>query len=591
VVQHVPYDSSVTSTPGELQSLLRHFFRSPGIAAKDIRELLDRDRRRFCADATRIFRGFDGASAGGQFLVGLLLERGLLVRTLCDTTVDAEHVRAVLTAALAASSDADLTLARGLVEAAQMKDGAVSRDGLLRALNLLDQLADPNRITPRLLALLRHPDGHLRSKTVLMVGRCGRNVPWARRQLADADARTRANAVEALWGCEDPEARELLSHAARDANSRVAGNALMGMYLAGEAASIALLIEMAGRHAPRTRASAAWVMGNTGDPRFIPVLNTLGTDDNALVRRVAVAALKRIQEEDTPPGDHAPLWRVAAFSEPSELVPASRRVRLALQYADATEPPPIPPTQFVIAENGRLVTSYTVEQCPVAEKLAIALVFPAKKNLADTSLFAGVMRALNWKRPHDAWVPIPYMPPRHWHLRATLLGEVIEIAPPEEKPADLVSPALLTDPEVIAGAFEDLAPNTVRPSLWDAVRCAAEVLRGAGLESARSHIIVHSPEAAERLPNEPDPCPAIIQADIPIHAITGTEDEILRDICRKTGGTCQVAANETELTELVERAHLNLLARYRIVYQPENPANPCEVRIRAPGGWAKVPVS
>ena len=581
-----PFYDAAAPIPGELHSLLRQFARSPGNAADDIRALFDRDKRAFCADAIRHFRTFDGASPGGQFLVALLLERGLLVKTLCDATIDADHVRRVLTAALASRSDADVTLARAVVEAAQTKDTAISRDSLVRVLNILDGMADPNRVTPRLLMLLRHPDGHLRSKAVLMVGRCGKNVPWARRQLADPDARTRANAVEALWGRDDAEARELLHEAAVDSSSRVAGNALMGLYLAGEATSIGQLLAMAASPAPSARASAGWVMGNTGDRRFVPMLQCLQKDEHSLVRRVAATALKRIPEvEQLIALPQSPFWRAAAWRETAEPGPVRREIRVALQGVDGSEPPPIPHTQFTIADGG-LVAGYQVEECAIPERLAIALVFPMAGDRPEAAAFKGAVRALAWKRPHDLWVLAPYSRAPH-PLRATLLGEVIEIALPLG-PHDPTQPGLLTDADAIAADLEAPHPATVRPGLWNAVCGAAAILRRANLQRTRLYIIACASDVLQKAPGSP--IMTGFASEITLHVIAQTDDELLRQACRQTGGEYRLAAAKSEVPEALERAHLSLLAQYRISYESSNTAEACELSIRTPGGLVKVPI-
>lgn len=52
-------------------------------------------------------------------------------------------------------------------------------------------------------------------------------------RLGESDPRVRANAIESLWGVDSPEARTLLSFATNDANNRVVGNALLGLYHLG----------------------------------------------------------------------------------------------------------------------------------------------------------------------------------------------------------------------------------------------------------------------------------------------------------------------------------------------------------------------
>src|SRR5205085_1468063 len=103
-----------------------------------------------------------------------------------------------------------------------------------RLMEILAAISDGARIFPSLVRLLRHPNPHIRSKAVLMIGRGNRSPKWVRQRLADTDSRIRANAAEALWGVNNDEAREILQSLVHDSNNRVAGNAILGLYRLGD---------------------------------------------------------------------------------------------------------------------------------------------------------------------------------------------------------------------------------------------------------------------------------------------------------------------------------------------------------------------
>ena len=159
-----------------------------------------------------------------------------------------------------------------------------------------------------------------RSKAAVMIGSAGasagRSVEWARNRLSDIDPRTRANAVEALWGNDTAYVRALLRTAARDSNNRVAGNALFALYSIGEMSAIQDLLKLASSEVPRRRASAAWVMGETGDKRFADVLGVLTGDTNATVRKRAFAALELVRNAAAK-ARMGTEWRVIARVLPS----------------------------------------------------------------------------------------------------------------------------------------------------------------------------------------------------------------------------------------------------------------------------------
>src|SRR5581483_2076277 len=131
---------------------------------------------------------------------------------------------------------------------------------------------------PSLVRLLRHPNPHIRSKAVLLIGRGNRSPKWIRQRLVDTDPRVRANAAEALWGVGTEEARDLLHSLVGDSNNRVAGNAVLGLYRLGDCAMITEILELAVHESAMFRATAAWVMGETGDPRFTEALAALLRD-------------------------------------------------------------------------------------------------------------------------------------------------------------------------------------------------------------------------------------------------------------------------------------------------------------------------
>jgi HEAT repeat protein len=89
--------------------------------------------------------------------------------------------------------------------------------------------------------------------------------------------------------------RRLFRLALKDPNHRVAGNALVGLHRLGEDLDVIRhLGKMARRPEPLFRASAAWVMGQTGEERYIGVLRQMVRDPDSLVRLNALRSLRRI---------------------------------------------------------------------------------------------------------------------------------------------------------------------------------------------------------------------------------------------------------------------------------------------------------
>ena len=261
-----------------------------------IRELLDDDRDAFLSNVVRILKS-DTDSRAVQYLLALLVSENLLYDALCDPALNLDQALAVARLAARVDPMVDVGVARRLAEAAVSDSEASGLGDAGRILQILGEISDGTRILPSLMRLLRNANPYLRSKAVLMIGRGNRSVKWVRHRLGEADARVRANAVEALWGVDSAEARELLRFATSDGNNRVAGNALLGLYWLGDCTVISELVKMAGHDASLFRLSAAWAMGETGDPRFSEVLGRMLADSNAGVRKRAFAAVSQVKLE------------------------------------------------------------------------------------------------------------------------------------------------------------------------------------------------------------------------------------------------------------------------------------------------------
>ena len=220
-----------------LNNLVRNFEADAAGSRKQIRDLMDNDRKLFFCHAMEIVKS-SGDSRGGQFVVALLAANGMLLQALSDPTLTRDEALALGRAAKRVDPMVDTSLARGLADS-MMGDGSVVISDPARLMEILCEIADPARVMPSLMRLLRHPNAYLRSKAVKMIGQGSRSVKWVMGRLSESDPRVRANAVESLWGVDTPEARTLLNFAASDSNNRVVGNAVLGLYYIGEAAALA----------------------------------------------------------------------------------------------------------------------------------------------------------------------------------------------------------------------------------------------------------------------------------------------------------------------------------------------------------------
>ena len=163
-----------------------------------------------------------------------------------------------------------------------------------------------------------------------MIGRGNRSVKWVREKLSDADARIRANAVESLWSVDTEESRDLLQSMLRDPDNRVAGNALLGLYLLGDSAVIPEMWRRSADASPMFRATCAWVMGETGDPRFSEVVAGMLKDPVKAVRKRAFSAMGKLKAASALTGPGACRFPCRTVSWSMEAARTGRRLALAI---------------------------------------------------------------------------------------------------------------------------------------------------------------------------------------------------------------------------------------------------------------------
>jgi hypothetical protein len=138
----------------------------------------------------------------------------------------------------------------------------------LRVLDILDEISPGGRLVMGLTRLMRELEPALESKAALSLGRRVQNPAAVARQLSSTDSRVRANCVEALWGNTTPAVIRLFREALADPANRVAGNAIIGLWLSGAPDAIAILIQMINENKDGFGPTAAWVVARMGDPNF-----------------------------------------------------------------------------------------------------------------------------------------------------------------------------------------------------------------------------------------------------------------------------------------------------------------------------------
>ncbi|MBZ5580427.1 MAG: HEAT repeat domain-containing protein [Acidobacteriia bacterium] len=228
----------------------------------------------------------------------------------------------------------DVRLAR-MLPGREENGSGMSREAVVRVLDVLDEISPGGRLILLLNHLTRHPDSSISAKATLLIGKRLRNQDWVARQLENPDGRVRANAIEGIWDVRTASARTNLWSSLKDKNNRVVGNALIGLHERGESGVAEFVKRMIEDSRPPFRWTAAWVMGRLGGEEFTEPLERAMGDPDAQVRKSAERALAALRAAGERP---------AAAPQVSKTTPAAVPAR-------ASNSP-----EWVFQFNGKYVT-------------------------------------------------------------------------------------------------------------------------------------------------------------------------------------------------------------------------------------------
>ena len=567
-----------------LEDLVRNFDRDVAENSRQIRDLLVKDRAGFCLAATHVLRS-QSESRGSQYLLTTLLRANLLAKVMCDPALTQSEAVALARNAANCCDLLDVILVEYLHEAIARSGHNPQDPELQRPMELLCEISDGARIRPSLIAMSRMPNPYLQSKGKQMIRRANKSVRWVQGRLAAADSRMRANAVEGLWGVDSAMAREMLHKAASDANNRVAGNAMLGLYRMGDTSVIPLLLKMAEHPRRWSRATAAWAMGMTENPRFTRALARLVTEPIVVVRARAFKALGQIRQA-TAAANQAEPWQVVGRYHRS--TPNGwRRMQVDVASADGKQEIRPLPTDFILSEEGQPVVDYTVAERPAPEPLSIAFVLPREES-EDSLLGEHLTDALRWKRPVDLWGCVFYVPKRR-ELQARVLGEEFSFALEGPDLSDGSPLSYFHDPADVRAAFLKVPLRSDCTDVWNSIRRALLV---EGEPAQRRHVIVFSESEGVQPPGYAEIVTAAQNAHATVHGISMGASPLLEKLCQSTLGTGQTLAEKEELPGLVRQICLNLTARYLIRYQSVCPTTEAlTIRVQSSAGWGETTVS
>jgi len=379
-----------------LRELARRFSADPDTVRKRLAEFLAADPIGFRGAALGVLAELDDPVAR-KALLELMLKGGVV--PVCDPALMGIEEELALTRDLfELDPSLDMKLARRLPG---NPAGTVRDEVVQRVLVLLHSIPENPRILPMVIKLLRHPSPNVRSKAALVIGRVSKTPQLIEGLLSEPDPRMRANAVESLWGMDSAGVRAVLLEAAEDPNNRVVGNALLGLYGLGDTGAILRILRMAAHPKAEFRATAAWAMARTGNPRFLPALAQMVREGDRTARTWVFRAIAKLKQTASEAAALASLRvHLSGASFPAG---GTCTVSAAIAAEDGRDIPKLPATSILLWEGSHIVADYSVRQTARPESLTLGLVLPLGE---AGDRVAASLSAL--KRPLDRWLESRY---------------------------------------------------------------------------------------------------------------------------------------------------------------------------------------
>lgn len=457
---------------------------------------------------------------------------------------------------------------------------------IVRIIDLLSALGLGKLILRLQRELISHADPRVCSKAVYELVRAGKGPALVAHTLLEGDPRVQANAVEALWDLQDKTVIPILAIAANSAHNRVVANALVGLYRHRCLDSVPQILALAAHPNPAHRASGIWAMGQTGDPRFLPLLNRVYGSSEGKVKTCAVRALSHIRKQRRPGGADVRM----TLQKMEALEDGSRRLTVSLRAQDGIDLSSLSPMQFAIWEQGELVTDYSTQGIASPPVLIVGFGFPQFESKEDPYAVAvsqTVAACAALKRSTDPWRLERYF------TEEGSRGNVKDSSASRDDASPLGqhiknNRGFVTDSKFVTEILEDSDARDLASR--DAAGVVRKLVGTASRAAGSRHLFVffdtrngldEDAEALRRL------AASLANQPLTMHGFApGPEADyaVLRELCCATsGGTFQVVPIGN-LERTVTQIYLGLMDCFEITYRVPNAETfpGCEVRAWTP---------
>jgi hypothetical protein len=500
----------------------------------------------------------------GAVTDGYLLQRiwgsESLLDILCDPAAfDLGTARSLAGQLARRYPDVDLRLALELMKV------SAGDSHVERCLDVLEAIPSAGRrLVIPLVSLMKSSNAAVRARAAKFLGKRVDNLNWARTHFNDSDPRVRANVVESLWGTDSSEVQALLWKAAEDGHNRVCGNALLPLYRLGAVEVLPLIRDLAGHERPDFRATAAWVMGNTGDFRFSETLKGLRGDPDTRVRASVLRALVQLKKAETQ-------WSEIGIPHELQFCEDLEGIRrFAFDVANSSFRPLLP-TDVAITTNGAPVWQYTLRR-PYSSPIKAVFLIPAcHPTEAGPSLIEALLACEAAKGPQDEWSVVRFKEQgvddqsgRLSELRGTG-NYVTPIVPSPYKGPSLRS---------AISKFEELP--LVRTDDLEAI------IRVFGPRGPNRHLVLMVWPSTLKGPTVATLARRTRERGIVVNVISqqGSGDEPLQALARQTDGAFTSVPPGGISPDRLITFYSSLSHRYEVTYPVSNAGSSFELRIR-----------
>lgn len=549
-------------------SLVEGFTDNPVASGKLLQRLFLDDPKQFLIDALPLLRSAPDTQ-GFYYILALLHSQNLILKNLCDPLLFNKKESIALARRMSRVEPLfdmkliKLLLANQELPALKEKEQETQTVAGLRLLEIMSEVSDRGR-SLLLAQLLHHSNPQVRSKAALLVGKTTQDVKWVSQRMNETDSRIRANAVEALWGLESEECRQVFLEALEDPANRVVGNGVLGLYRLGVPSAVGSMVSMVNHPDDGFKKTGFWVIGESGDVRFLSILARLMRESSPSIRSYVFRAFARLKQKRSLLAA-MPGLRLQALMNSIE--PGGfRELGLSVRSTEGNSVIGLKPTQFVIWESSDLILDYNVRSAVEKEPLSVAFAVPRNTLPPDSkSLWERALQdCLTRRRNADAWMILQYCPAQGSQPADQQ----------QEWPSDL---RFSVDAAVLGKAICSRIPRQL--SADSLMHALSSLIEAAARGRGRRHLIFLDDGSSE-VPGT-DQIQAMVHsasvAEVAIHGISQRESPLHR-LCKNSGGQWLIARSENSVPDLLAALYSYLYASYQLRFRA---ASTSEIRIEA----------